>query len=71
MEDYSPFGYRYWNNEVYIKLRFTKDKFFKLGIKEYGEYWYTQAGFVIFTAQLPNRSKKLSEFNAKLRTSQP
>ena len=59
----SPFGYRYSGNVCTIKLRFTRDKFFKSGIEQYGTHFVTKSGYVVFETELFTDSSTFRELN--------
>ena len=61
--NFTPFGYRYQGKVCSIKLRFKKDKFLESGIEEYGEYFITQSGYVIFETELFTDSSAFRELN--------
>ncbi len=59
----SPFGYRYSGSVCTIKLRFTRDKFFKSGIEPYGTHFVTKSGYVVFETELFTDSSTYRELN--------
>jgi hypothetical protein len=61
-----PFGIRFEGNTVCIKLRFTKDRFLKADIAEYGSHFTTKSGHIIFEAEYVAPSKSLAELQNKL-----
>jgi len=67
----SPFGYRYDGNQVSIKLRFTKEKFVSAKIEEYGKYFTTKSGHIIFEAEYLTDSPSLAELSGLLKQLKP
>ena len=61
-----PFGIRFEGNTVSIKLRFTKERFFKAEIADYGTHFTTKSGHIIFEAEFQAPSPSLAELNNKL-----
>lgn len=61
-----PFGIRFEGNTVSIKLRFTKDRFLKAEIAEYGTHFTTKSGHIIFEAEFVAPSSNLAELQNKL-----
>ena len=61
-----PFGIRFEGNTVSIKLRFTKERFLKAEIAEYGSHFTTKSGHIIFEAEFQAPSPSLAELNTKL-----
>lgn len=67
----SPFGYRYNGNQVSIKLRFTKEKFVSAKIEEYGTYFTSKSGHIIFEAEYMTDSPSLAELSNILKQLKP
>ena len=61
-----PFGIRFEGNTVSIKLRFTKERFFKAEIADYGTHFTTKSGHIIFEAEFQAPSPSLAEINTNL-----
>lgn len=61
-----PFGIKFQSNTAFIKLRFKKDKFDTLNIKQYGAFRTTQSGFIIFQTELSIYSMEYKELMTKL-----
>jgi len=61
-----PFGIRFEGNTVCMKLRFTKERFLKADIAEYGSHFTTKSGHIIFEAEYVAPSKSLAELQNKL-----
>lgn len=61
-----PFGIRFEGNTVCIKLRFTKERFLKAEIADYGTHFTTKSGHIIFEAELLAPSQSLAELQNKL-----
>lgn len=61
-----PFGIRFEGNTVSIKLRFTKDRFLKAEIADYGTHFTTKSGHIIFEAEFVAPSNSLAELQNKL-----
>jgi len=61
-----PFGIRFEGNTVCMKLRFTKERFLKADIAEYGSHFTTKSGHIIFEAEYVAPSRNLDELKNKL-----
>lgn len=68
IKTFTPFGYRYAGNQAYIKLRFTRDKFFSLGIEQVGKHFTSKTGHIIFEAELDTTSLEYKNLMKKLST---
>ena len=61
-----PFGIRFEGNTVCMKLRFTKDRFLKAEIADYGTHFTTKSGHIIFEAELLAPSQGFADLQNKL-----
>lgn len=65
-EQFTPFGYRYVQNQCIIKLRLKPEKFEQAGIGPLGTYRTTSNGYIIFEAVLDTNGEKMTEFNHRM-----
>ena len=70
-KEMKPFGYTFFNNLCTIKLRFNEAKFMEAGLNKYGNYRYSNKGFIIFEITLDTRSEDYKELSSKLHSLKP
>lgn len=62
----TPFGIRFFGTTVMMKLRLSKEKFFKHKLDQHGSYRMTQSGYILFEAVLDTRDQEFTVVNGKL-----